>query len=77
VGVGEAIDSTRAAGSIVVATRGAGSTLLASSFLLAQPENKNALTSKAKLKPNIFVLLQNTGKALLACLPNKRFLWEN
>src|SRR5882672_2825370 len=59
VGVGEAIDSTRAAGSIVDATRGAGSTLLASPFLLAQPGNKNALISKAKLMPKTFVLLQN------------------
>src|SRR6266404_9404771 len=66
LGVGEANASTRAAGSIVEATRGAGSTLLASSFRLAQPGNKNAVTSKTKLKPKTFVLLQNTGKALPA-----------
>src|SRR5882762_544071 len=66
VGVGEANASTRAAGSVVDATRGAGSTLLASSFRLAQPGNKNAVNSKTKLKPKTFVLLQNTRKALLA-----------
>src|SRR6266481_6089881 len=65
-GVGEANASTRAAGSIVDSTRGAGSTLLTSSFRLAQPANKNAVTSKTKLKPKTFVLLQNTGKALPA-----------
>src|SRR5258706_10158321 len=66
LGVGEANASTRAAGSIVDATRGAGSTLLASSFRLAQLDNKNAVASKTKLKPKTFVLLQNTRKALLA-----------
>jgi len=66
LGVGEANARTRAAGSIVEATRGAGSTLLASSFRLAQPGNRNAVNSKTKLKPKTFVLLQNTGKALPA-----------
>jgi len=66
LGVGEANASTRAAGSIVEATRGAVQRFLASSFRLAQPGNKNAVTSKTKLKPKTFVLLQNTGKALPA-----------
>src|ERR1700682_907909 len=60
VGVGEANASMRAAGSVVDSTRGAGSTLLAASFRLAQPGNKNAAASKTKLKPNAFVLLHNT-----------------
>src|SRR5258706_2820303 len=73
VGVGEAIESTRAAGSIVAATRGAGSTLLASWFLLVQPGTKIALTSKATLKPKTFVLLQNTGKPSLPVCRTKDF----
>src|SRR5258706_10973753 len=67
LGVGEANASTRAAGSDVDATRGAGSTLLTSSFRLAQPGSKNAITSKTKLKRKAFVLLRGTRKALL-CL---------
>jgi hypothetical protein len=68
VGVGEANASTRAAGSVVDSTRGAGSTLLTSSFRLAQPGNKNAVASKTELKPKKFVLLESTRKALLARL---------
>jgi hypothetical protein len=77
LGVGEVIASTRAAGSIVEATRGAGSTVLASSFLLPQPGNKNAVTSKTKLKPKIFVLLQDTRRSLLACYRTKSFCVTN
>src|SRR5258708_1013907 len=66
LGVGEANASTRAAGSIVDATRGAGSTVLPSSFRLAQLGNKNAVASMIKLRPKTFVLLRNTRKALLA-----------
>src|SRR6266436_2023296 len=73
-GVGEANASTRAAGSIVDSTRGAGSTLLTSSFRLAQPANKNAVASKIKLKPMAFVPLHDTRKPSL--LANKKFLQD-
>src|SRR6266481_2725850 len=74
LGVGEANASTRAAGSIVDSTRGAGSTLLTSSCRLAQPANKNAVASKIKLKPMAFVPLHDTRKPSL--LANKKFLQD-
>jgi K+-transporting ATPase c subunit len=66
LGVSDAIASTRADGSIVDETRGAGSTLLTSSFRLAQADNRNTVASETKLNPKTFVLLRNTGRALLA-----------